>query len=146
MGTTMFEFRVFAKTRGDAEFLLDVCSGHASTNSIDAEITEVEEALVPATLFTADQRTMLIDRVDLHEYAHRAIAGDGLEIDRARQDFDEMDDVGIVLHGLMQGRFAGEGSVDDDPEDPMWAAELRKKLAGLPPDVIETAIAEAKKY
>jgi hypothetical protein len=142
----MFEFRVFAKTRGEAEFLLDVCSGHASTNSIDAEITEVEEALVPAQLFTEEQRKMLIERVDLREYANNCICGDGLEIDRARQDLEEMDDVGVVLHGLMQGRFAGEGSVDDDPEDPMWAAELRKKLAGLPPDVIETAIAEAKKY
>jgi hypothetical protein len=146
VGTTMFKFQVFAKTRGDAEFLLDVCSGHASTNSIDAEITEVEEALVPATLFTADQRAMLIDRVDLMEYASTHICGDGLEIDRARQDIEEMDDVGVVLHGLMQGEFSSDDEDDYASVNEEWERILRAKLAGLPPDVIETAVTEAKKY
>ena len=146
MGTTMFEFQVFAKTRGDAEFLLDVCNGHASTNSIDAEITEVEEALVPAQLFTEEQRKMLIERVDLREYANNCLCGDGLEIDRARRDMEEMDDVGVVLHGLLQGEFSSDDEDDGMSVNEEWERILRTKLVGLPPDVVEAAVAEAKKY
>jgi hypothetical protein len=120
--------------RGDKELLFVLLSAAAKET-----FNVVDE---PLRLFTDEQRAKVMEKVDLAEYASISICGDGLEIDRAMQDFEEMCDLDVVRNGIIQGFYL---LLDERASEDGWEAELRAQLADLPADVVQNVVDELKK-
>ena len=138
----MFKFEVVVADRSEAEFLANSVIGVATTNGIKlgepllmASIVEFEP---PVVLFTKEQREQVMSKVDLAGYASVAICGDGLEIDRASQDFEEMSDADVVLNGVLQRYCLDVGDLG-------WEQAIQDELGFLPPEVVGELIKELAK-
>lgn len=148
----MYKFTVMVENEQDAKFLASCLRGVAATNSIrllkedgtpvvdgDPKVCPVSEVVLPVVFFTKEQRDEVMKLVDLREYASMCICGDGLEIDRAMQDFEEMSDYDVVVNGLLQGM-----DMDGSEEARNYAREKLER-AGLPSEVVEQVIVELRK-
>ena len=148
----MYKFTTMVETEADALFLASCLRGVAATNSIrllkedgtpvvdgDPKACPVSEVVLPVVFFTKEQRDEVMKLVDLREYASMCICGDGLEIDRAMQDFEEMSDVDVVLSGILNGFNL---SVEEQAGEDGWEAELREQLKELPTEVVDAVVKE----
>jgi len=100
------------------------------------ETFDVSDDVPSPTLFTAEQRAKVMEKVDLREYANTVICGDGLEIDRAVEDFAEMSDEDVVVNGVL----GGVNDFGDEEQE----AEVRAALADLPGEVVKAVLARLK--